>query len=77
MNTLHIYHNGYPFTYMVFGPYANGTEWDVEVHRGHVNDNNDESTYLFTQSDLPRDTHIVSDMWDAMDSFLIESEVTL
>ena len=74
MNTLHIYHNGYAFTYLVFGPYKDG--FDVEVHRGHVNDNNDLSTYMFTHT-IERDTHIVADMWDAMDSFLIENGVVL
>lgn len=69
MNTYHIYHNDQPYTYIVFGPYANGTEWDVEVHRGHVNDNRDESTYMDTKT-IDRDTHIVADMWDAMDSIL-------
>ena len=69
MTTLHIYHNGYPFTYMVFGPYSDGT-FDVEVHKGHVNNNDDFRTWIFTQSDLPRDTHIVSDMWDAMDDMV-------
>lgn len=69
MNTIHIYHNGSPFTYIVFGPYANGTEWDVEVHRDHVNDNSDVSTYIDTKT-IDRDTHIVSDMWNAMDSIL-------
>lgn len=76
MNTLHIYHNGYAFTYLVFGPYANGTEWDVEVHRGHVNDNEDVSSYMFTKT-IDRDTHIVSDMWDSMDTFLMENGVCL
>jgi hypothetical protein len=75
MTTYHIFHNGTPFTYMVFGPFANGTEWDVEVHSGHVSDNANPNTYLFTESDLSRDTHIVSDMWDAMDAFLAESMV--
>ena len=69
MNTYHIYHNDRPYTYFVFGPYANGTEWDVEVHSGHVS-TNDADTYLFTHSDLPRDTHIVTDMWDIMDAFV-------
>lgn len=55
-----------PFTYIVFGPYANGTEWDVEVHRDHVENNGASGTYLFTQSDLSRDTHIVGDMIDPM-----------
>ena len=75
-NALHIYHNGVAYTYIVFGPYSDGT-FDVEVHRGHVNDNSTFSTWMFTQSDLPRDTHIVSDMWDAMDSFLIENGIVL
>ena len=74
MNAYHIYQDTaegrMPFTYLVFGPYANGTEWDVEVHVGHVNDNNDSSTYLFTESDLVRDTHIIADMADAMDAHL-------
>lgn len=58
-----------PFTYLVFGPYANGTEWDVEVHRGHVTDGS-AGTYCFTESDLSRDTHICADMWDAMDDYI-------
>jgi hypothetical protein len=74
MNTYHIYRDTpegrLPFTYIVFGPYANGTEWDVEVHRGHVIDNSDLDTYMFTESDLSRDTHIVGDMWDAMEDYL-------
>lgn len=74
MSIYHIYQDTaegrMPFTYIVFGPYANGTEWDVEVHRGHVNDNDDFSTYLFTESDLVRDTHIIADMADAMDAHL-------
>lgn len=57
-----------PFTYLVFGPYSNG-EFDVEVHRGHVEDSTDPDTYMFTESDLPRDTHIVADMWDAMEDY--------
>lgn len=76
MNTLHIYHNGFPYTYLVFGPYANGTEWDVEVHRGHVTESTVD-TYLFTESDLSRDTHIVTDMWDAMDAFIASGVVVL
>lgn len=59
-----------PFTYLVFGPYANGTEWDVEVHRDHVTDNGASGTYLFTESDLIRDTHIVGDMHEAMQSWI-------
>lgn len=76
MTTYHIYHNGYAFTYLVFGPFANGTEWDVEAHRGHVNDNEDVSSYMFTKT-IDRDTHIVSDMWDSMDTFLMENGVCL
>lgn len=72
MHTYHIYFDTatgrLPFTYLVFGPYASG--FDVEVHMGHVSDNFDLSTYLFTESDLPRDSHICADMWDAMVEFL-------
>lgn len=66
--TLHIYHGSMPFTYIVFGPYSDDT-FDVEVHKGHVTEGS-VSTYVFTQSDLPRDTYIVSDMWDAMDDIV-------
>ena len=41
----------------------------MEVHHGHINDNGDADTYMFTVSDLERDTHIVMDMWDAMDNY--------
>lgn len=67
--TLHIYHGSLPFTYLIFGPYADDT-FDVEIHKGHVNDNVDVSTYIDTQSGLPRNTHIVTDMWDVMDDLV-------
>lgn len=57
-----------PFTYLVFGPYAYN-DFDIEVHRGHIADNEDLSTYLFTET-LPRDTHVIADMRDAMVEFL-------
>lgn len=58
-----------PFTYLVFGPYSEG-EFDVEVHVGHVNDNYDPATYLFTQSDLARDTHVIADMRESVAEYL-------
>lgn len=71
VSTYHIYQDTpegrKPFTYMVFGPYSNG-EFDVEVHAEHV-EYGSTDTYLFTESDLPRDTHICADMWDAMDAY--------
>lgn len=59
-----------PFTYLVFGPYDG--LFDVEVHQGHIDQYNpaDDWSYLFTVSDLPRDSHICADMWDAMVEFL-------
>jgi hypothetical protein len=77
--TYHIYHNGIPFTYLVFGPYANGA-FDVEVFRGHVEypvetytfdeygEIRPDSAYVGTVSDLTRDSHIVVDVWDWMDA---------
>lgn len=63
MHTYHIYQDTpegrLPFTYMVFGPYADG--FDVEVHKGHVNDNHDFDAYLFTDT-IQRDTHVIADM---------------
>ena len=68
MKPYHIYHNDRPYTYFVWGPFVNDTEWDVEVHSRHVWVN-DEDTYMFTHT-LYRDSHIVEDMWDMMDSFV-------
>lgn len=76
MTYYHIYHNGYAFTYIVFGPYANGTEWDVEAHRGHVNDNSTFSTWMFTKT-IDRPTNIVSDMSNSMDDYLVDQGVPL
>lgn len=55
-----------PFTYLVYGPYA-GNMYDVEVHEGHVPSTGSD-TYITTVSDLPRNTHIVADMWPTMDA---------
>lgn len=56
-----------PFTYLVFGPYANGC-YDVEIHYGHVTHAQaSPDSYITTVSDLPRNTHVVSDMWDTME----------
>jgi hypothetical protein len=66
MKPYHIYHNDRPYTYFVWGPFVNDTEWDVEVHSRHVWAN-DEDTYMFTHT-LCRDSHIVEDMWDIMDA---------
>jgi len=60
-----MYHKGEPYTYIVFGPYADNT-FDVEVHAGHVRNNNDPGTHVFTHT-IERDTHVITDMWDAMD----------
>ena len=65
--TYHIYHNGIPFTYLVFGPY-NGPEYDVEVYKGHVEYPAPMSEYVGTVSSLTRDSHIVVDVWDWMDA---------
>lgn len=71
MTTYHIYQDTpegrLPFTYIVFGPYDG--VFDVEVHKGHIDQYNpaDDWSYLFTVSDLPRDTHICADMWSAME----------
>ena len=69
MDAIHVYHNGRAYTYIVFGPYRDG--FDVEVHKGHVYNNSHLSTYLFTQSGLERNTHIVRDMWDHMNDYLM------
>jgi hypothetical protein len=73
-----VYHNGEPFTYLVFGPY--GDAFDVEIYRGHheypVEDRTfdeygdvlPDSLYIGTVSDVPRSTHIVIDVWDWMDA---------
>ena len=63
-----MYHKGQPYTYIVFGPYNDG-DFDVEVHSGHVNSNDDPTTHLFTHT-IERDTHVIADMWDAMDEEL-------
>lgn len=65
----HIWHNGEPYTYLVFGPYKNGT-FDVEIHAGHVKDNKDLTTYIQTVSDLARDTHVVDDLWPTIDQIV-------
>lgn len=70
--TYHIWHDTsegrLPFTYFVFGPYA-GPEYDVEIYSGHINDEERMgANYLGTVSSLPRDTHIVIDVWDWMDA---------
>lgn len=58
-----------PFTYFVFGPYDNGTHWDVEVYRDHIaEEHRDAEGYVGTVSDLTRSTHIVADVWDWMDA---------
>lgn len=67
----HIWRKGEAFTYLVFGPYKNGT-FDVEIHRGHVTDNKDLDTYVKTVSDLPRDTHIVGDLWEIVEGIVGE-----
>lgn len=73
--TYHIYHDTaegrVPFTYFVFGPYNpfGAPQYDVEVYRDHITDEQRSgANYVMTVSDLPRDTHIVADMWDYMDS---------
>ena len=70
----HVYHMGVPFTYFVFGPYtvASSTgdypEWDVEVWEDHIQDwQRHGKGYFLTISSLPRSTHIVQDVWTAMD----------
>lgn len=80
--TYHIWHDTprgrEPFTYLVFGPYDG--LYDVEIYRGHVEypvegptfdaygDILPDSPYMGTVSDLPRNTHIVIDVWDWMDA---------
>lgn len=66
----HIYHAGIPLTYVVFGPY--GKYYDVEVHHGHIDNDviDKRDTYITTKSDLPRDTHIVGDMWDTAEEIV-------
>lgn len=82
--TYHVYHDTsegrLPFTYFVHGPYDNGTHWDVEVFRGHMDIPDEGRTfdeygeilpdtpYVGTVSDLTRDSHIVIDVWDWMDA---------
>ena len=71
--TLHIWHDTpqgrLPFTYFTFGPYGIGQpEYDVEIYSGHINgDERMGANYIGTVSDLPRDTHIVIDVWTEMD----------
>jgi len=64
MTSMKIYHKGIALTLFVF-PYPASGEWDVEIHSGHV-DTNTEGTYIDTLT-LERETHIIADMWDAMD----------
>jgi hypothetical protein len=82
--TYHIWHDTaegrLPFTYLVFGPCRDDFLYDVEVYKGHVEypvedrtfDQYGEilpdSAYIGTVSDMPRDTHIVIDVWDWMDA---------
>ena len=59
-----------PFTLFVFGPYAafGGAEYDVEIYSGHIVDAERRgSIYIGTVSDLARDTHIITDIWNDMD----------
>ena len=57
-----------PFTYFVFGPYNEGTEFDVEVYHGHlVEEARDGEFYVGTET-VSRNTHIVSDMWNWMNA---------
>lgn len=57
-----------PYTYLVFGPYGDAATYDVEVHEDHVtHETSDRESYITTVSDLPRNTHIVADMWDTME----------
>lgn len=61
---MHLYRDGQPYTLLVFGPYADGTEWDIEIHRDHVTfENKGTDTYVSTHT-LPRRTHLVADLWN-------------
>jgi hypothetical protein len=73
--TYHIWHDTsegrLPFTYFVFGPYLpfSAPEYDVEIYSGHINDEERlGANYLGTVSSLPRNTHVVIDVWDWMDA---------
>lgn len=75
VEAIHIYCADAPYTYLVFGPYPSGT-FDVEVHEDHVTyETSDRESYITTVSDLPRNTHIVGDMWDTMDA-IVRGEIT-
>lgn len=68
MNPIHIHHRGIACTLFVF-PYPAISEWDVEIHKGHVPDNSNFDTYRNTVT-LDRDTHLIADLWDDLDDIV-------
>lgn len=59
-----------PFSLFVFGPYSD-CEWDVEIHTGHITDGERTGrSHIGTASCLDRDTHIIADIWDELDSLV-------
>lgn len=74
LTPMHIWHDTpagrLPFTLFVFGPYSaySAPAWDVEIYSGHIVDKERMgANYVGTVSDLPRDTHIIADIWTEFD----------
>lgn len=62
-----------PFSLFVFGPYSaySAPEWDVEIYTGHITDGERTGRrHIGTVSCLDRDTHIIADIWDELDSLV-------
>lgn len=78
LNPIHIWHDTpegrKPFSLFVFGPYSAYSatpEWDVEIYTGHIAYGERTGRgHIGTVSCLDRDTHIVADIWDELDSLV-------
>ena len=67
----HLWRDGIPYTLIVWPPTLT-TTWLVDIHSGHVDQNNTE-TWLNTLY-LDRGTHLVADSWDAVSAALKERD---
>ena len=77
LTPFHIWHDTpqgrKPFSLFVFGPYSpySNPEWDVEIYTGHIVDSERTGRgHIGTVSCLDRDTHIIADIWDELDSLV-------
>lgn len=69
----YLYHDGIPYTLIVFKDDRGKPEWDVDIFAEHVTPgHSDNWDFYLGAATLDRVTHIVDDMWDHVATALAE-----